>query len=299
MNDSGTATIFSHHRLPARQPRFARVTSTGTTASSRTAMECAVDRAVEAMSEDLCCDDGIAGIAADTFYSKFHFAREFSRITGTTARRFLAALRMQRAKAMILETDFGIADVSAMVGYVSVGTFSSRFAALVGMSPRQWRMSCGQVSALTRSPGTERGVLTGIVELPWDCAQVPCDVFVGAFPDSVVQGEPVACTRLSGGGAFELTGVPPGTWVVSVVAQAYHVDDDNTVRAVELRGRNVMTAFDDPATTQVASRFRLAPRRASDPPVVRGGVTMPTATQADSETPLLIPRKVARQNRYR
>ena len=79
-------------------------------------MEAAVISAIEAMHADALCEDGIEGLAVENFYSKFHFSRQFRRITGTTPRRFLAAVRMGQAKEHLLTGDDGIAEVSNLVG---------------------------------------------------------------------------------------------------------------------------------------------------------------------------------------
>lgn len=228
----------------------------------------AVRQAVQAMTRDLCCDDGIAGIAAANFYSKFHFTREFSRITGTTPRRYLAALRMQRAKTLLLQSDLGVVDVSTTVGYMSVGTFSSRFSALVGASPREWRKLGGRTAASPDVHGPGRTVLPGHVALLDDVAQPPLDVFVAVYEDSVVQGTPVACTRATDGTTFELRGVPAGSWVVSVLLRSLTADGTEVV----LRDRRRVAVSDDPTTRYLPLRLQPTTPCEFDPPVIFSGV---------------------------
>ena len=80
--------------------------------------------------------DHLAHIAA---ISKFHLVRVFDEITGTTPHHFVACLRMQRAKELLLKPDASITEVCLEVGYASLGTFSKTFSALVGVSPQQFR----------------------------------------------------------------------------------------------------------------------------------------------------------------
>ncbi|MDO8145903.1 helix-turn-helix transcriptional regulator [Isoptericola sp. 178] len=229
----------------------------------------AVEQAVLAMRADLFCGAGIADIASRTFYSKFHFTREFSRLVGTTPRRFLAALRMERASTMLLTTDLSIADAGTMVGYSSVGTFSTRFSALVGVSPRQWRACGGRPGAIDRVEGTATGQLRGQVDLGAAAETADCDVFVGAFEDSIVQGRPVAATRLDGPGAFHLDGLPPGEWTVVVLARVAHRGPGAHVEWLRADAR--MTAYADSSTSQLPVRLRMRSARPCDPPVLLGG----------------------------
>ena len=256
-------------------------------AADDSAIRAAVDQAVEAMRADLFCGSGIADIATRTFYSKFHFTREFSRLVGTTPRRFLAALRMERASTILLTTDLSIADAGTMVGYSSVGTFSTRFSALVGMAPRQWRGCGGRAPALGDVVGAASGQLQGVVELGDAARSAECDIFVGAFEDTVVQGPPVAAARLDGPGSFHLAGVPAGEWTVVVLARVAHAVPGG-VHVEWLRTSARMTAYADRHTLPLPTRLRPRPARPSDPPVLLGGTHAdpPPAAQRNREYPL-------------
>jgi AraC-like DNA-binding protein len=80
--------------------------------------------------------DALARIAA---ISKFHFVRVFDQLTGTTPHHFLACLRMQRAKELLLQSERAITDICFDVGYNSLGSFSKTFSDLVGVSPQEFR----------------------------------------------------------------------------------------------------------------------------------------------------------------
>lgn len=227
----------------------------------------AVHQAIGAMREDLLCDRGIGGIAEDTFYSKFHFTREFTKVTGTTPRRFLAALRMEKAKELLVTTSFGIADVSNMVGYSSVGTFSSRFSSLVGVAPRDWRVA-RRVATTDPFAGAGDGIVHGTVKVGEDTELADGRIFVGLYPDSVPQGQPIACTILERPGHFELHGVPEGTW--TLIVQAGSCRDGEG-----LRGRHEVQVWARAANTrQLPTMVTLRPCGPLDPPAVYEGSRM-------------------------
>ena len=54
--------------------------------------------------------------------SPYRFARTFRRITGIPPGKFLGALRLQRAKELLLTTDLFTSEVCYEVGYDSFGT---------------------------------------------------------------------------------------------------------------------------------------------------------------------------------
>src|SRR4030066_175369 len=61
----------------------------------------------------------------------------FDEITGTPPHHFLACLRMQRAKELLLQSESSITDICLEVGYTSLGSFSTTFRELVGFSPQE------------------------------------------------------------------------------------------------------------------------------------------------------------------
>jgi AraC-like DNA-binding protein len=78
-------------------------------------------------------------VAAVACMSPYHFHRSFARTYGETPQRYVTRLRIDHAKALLAGTDLSVLDVCLAVGYQSVGTFSRRFAAMVGRSPTDYR----------------------------------------------------------------------------------------------------------------------------------------------------------------
>jgi AraC-like DNA-binding protein len=91
--------------------------------------------------------DALAGAAG---YSKFHFVRAFADAYGETPRAYLTRRRIERAKDLLRGANLTITEVCMLVGFESVGSFSSRFKALVGVSPTRYRQ---QMSSAPPIPG--------------------------------------------------------------------------------------------------------------------------------------------------
>ncbi|MEU0565734.1 AraC family transcriptional regulator [Nonomuraea sp. NPDC005983] len=155
----------------------------------------------ENLSEEVTVDD-MAHVAR---FSKFHFSRIFQRATGVSPGRFLSALRLQKAKRLLLETSHSVTEICHIVGYSAVGTFSSRFKSMVGMAPVDYRQNGGFRPAppVSIGPAVIRGVITVTPEARDD------PMFIGVFPRRIPEGLPVLPTMIPQAGPFELSGVAP------------------------------------------------------------------------------------------
>src|SRR5215210_2451751 len=71
--------------------------------------------------------------------SKYHFARSFEVAYGETPMRHLTRRRIERAQDLLRSANLTITEICMLVGFSSLGSFSSRFRELVGESPTQYR----------------------------------------------------------------------------------------------------------------------------------------------------------------
>src|SRR3954464_3251304 len=69
----------------------------------------------------------VAALARAAHLSPAHFSREFRRAFGETPHQYLLTRRMERAAALLRNTDRSIADVCLTVGLRSVGSFTTTF----------------------------------------------------------------------------------------------------------------------------------------------------------------------------
>jgi len=78
-------------------------------------------------------------MASEAGFSKFHFARAFKETFGETPANYLTRRRVERAKDLLRSANLTVTEVCVLVGFSSLGSFSSRFSQLVGMSPRAFQ----------------------------------------------------------------------------------------------------------------------------------------------------------------
>jgi transcriptional regulator GlxA family with amidase domain len=71
--------------------------------------------------------------------SEAHFARSFRDAFGVPPHRYLLTRRIERAKALLRDTDLAIIDIAFQTGWNSLGTFGRVFRDITGESPTALR----------------------------------------------------------------------------------------------------------------------------------------------------------------
>jgi AraC-like DNA-binding protein len=89
----------------------------------------------------------VEALARDAHMSAGHFSREFKAAYGESPYSYLMTRRVERAMALLRRGDLSVTDVCFAVGCSSLGTFSTRFTELVGMSPSAYRKDAASTTA--------------------------------------------------------------------------------------------------------------------------------------------------------
>jgi AraC-like DNA-binding protein len=92
-------------------------------------------------------------MASEANLSKFHFARAFARAYGETPRNYLTRRRIERAKELLRGANLTTTEVCYLVGFESLGSFTTRFGELVGMTPGQYRRQTAAAGGPPPIPG--------------------------------------------------------------------------------------------------------------------------------------------------
>jgi len=243
--------------------------------ASYAAQMAAVERVIKYMYANLADEITLDDMARTAMFSKFHFSRLFRAVTGLSPGRFLSAVRLQAAKRMLISTTMSVTEICFCAGYNSVGTFSSRFAALVGVSPTVYRYNDGYISQLfvnvrRNDWGSSSSTLGGRLIAP---SREPGElVFVGVFPDPIIQGKPIRyaiCDDLSK--AFRLDGIPAGTWYL--LSYSFTQGDNSALLNPVHDNLSPLVAVHGPITVKSRLPLRpvdmvMRPMRMIDPPVL-------------------------------
>ncbi|MBY8863818.1 helix-turn-helix transcriptional regulator [Nocardia sp. CA2R105] len=89
----------------------------------------------------------VEALARDAHMSAGHLSRQFRLAYGESPYSYLMTRRIERAMALLRQGDLSVTEVCFAVGCSSLGTFSTRFSELVGVSPSVYRREQADATA--------------------------------------------------------------------------------------------------------------------------------------------------------
>jgi AraC family transcriptional regulator len=207
--------------------------------------------------------------------SPCHFNRLFRHVTGIPPVQFHYALRLDHAKRLLMGTDLSITEICFEVGYNSLGTFTSRFNQLVGLSPSAFR-HLTQMFFSARLSDFSAPLLES-ADLPASsrhmCGAVSgpeCDglIFLAVFPRAIPEGVPAVCALTSYSGSYSLPNPGRGVWYIFAVAVPWNAVGTQLFTLDGLRrGRSGPIHVDDNGWSG-DSKIELTSARILDPPIL-------------------------------
>lgn len=81
----------------------------------------------------------LVSIAESAGYSPYHLVRAFRAAYGETPGRYLTRRRVERARELLRSANLTVTEVCHLVGFSSLGSFSSLFTRLTGESPARFQ----------------------------------------------------------------------------------------------------------------------------------------------------------------
>jgi AraC-like DNA-binding protein len=88
----------------------------------------------------------VEALARGVNVSAGHLSRQFRQAYGESPYSYLMTRRIERAMALLRRGDLSVTEVCFTVGCSSLGTFSTRFAELVGVPPSTYRREAAGVT---------------------------------------------------------------------------------------------------------------------------------------------------------
>src|SRR5512133_905988 len=89
----------------------------------------------------------VEALARGAHLSAGHLSRQFRLAYGESPHAYVMTRRIERAMALLRRGDRSVTEVCFAVGCSSLGSFSSRFTELVGMSPSSYRRQAARATA--------------------------------------------------------------------------------------------------------------------------------------------------------
>jgi len=247
-----------------------RADQDGTLVAHQRGVELAIACMRESFGEPLALDD-LADVA---FMSRYHFNRVFTKIAGVSPCRFLAAIRMQEAKRLLLKTHRSVTDISLDVGYNSLGTFTRIFADFVGFAPVRFRQLAVPLRSMEVSTAitflhkqqeiSPSAPVVGEVR----CSNPLSLIIVGMFQVAIPRSDPTECTVLQGTTRFAFDSRPRRGWRIyaaGLLPGASLEDAMLATRGSVLVGSTILDSIDG---QHGDISVELREGRTIDPPVV-------------------------------
>jgi AraC family transcriptional regulator len=97
---------------------------------------------IEYIMENLEGSPTLGQMAAVAHLSPYHFARQFKAATGLAPHQYVIARRVERAQHLLRKDDeLELAEIALRAGFSDQSKFSFHFKRLIGVTPRQFRLS--------------------------------------------------------------------------------------------------------------------------------------------------------------
>jgi AraC family transcriptional regulator len=193
--------------------------------TTRELHQVAVERVIQTMHERLCDPLSLDDMADIACLSPYYFSRVFHQIVGVPPCEFLATLRIERAKHLLLTTSLSVTAICFEVGYVGLGSFTTRFTQQVGLAPRRLRTLVRNVvtpASLPHNKPRKSPTFFAQTEDVRGCILTTEPfhglIFAGLFPSPIPQGRPVRCIHLQTPGPYAISNVPDGRYFLLVAA---------------------------------------------------------------------------------
>jgi AraC-like DNA-binding protein len=94
----------------------------------------------------------VSALARAAHLSAAHFSREFRDAFGETPHQYLLTRRLERAAALLRTTDRTVADICLAVGLRSLGSFTTSFGRIYGLTPTAYRAAYPPATHRARIP---------------------------------------------------------------------------------------------------------------------------------------------------
>ena len=106
----------------------------------------AVSTACHYIEENLSQEITIDDLTEVVHLSKFYFIRLFKRYMGVSPYRYVQITRINRAKELLITTDYRVNEIADMTGFSNATRFTKLFSEMTGTTPTKYRKSSFQFS---------------------------------------------------------------------------------------------------------------------------------------------------------
>ncbi len=98
-----------------------------------------IDKIVKYIRDNIESDISLDDIAEHMNYSKYHLSRSFKKAKGTSIKRYIEAIKVEKGIEKIIKDEESVTDVASGVRHKSPGTFSNTFKKQTALTPKKYK----------------------------------------------------------------------------------------------------------------------------------------------------------------
>ncbi|SES99014.1 AraC-type DNA-binding protein [Oceanobacillus limi] len=191
-------------------------------------------KAIEYMKKNIDQEITSEELAGFVGYSAYHFNRIFKEVTGVPPRQYLTALRIEAGKQILVNSSSSILKALLHVGFRSIGSFSSKFKQLVGISPKKFQTTISELHQFvnkydfpleSNADPNDSPYITCYLDVPSDFKGI---LFIGLFPRPIPDQHPIIGTALRyNETTCTFSNVPTGSYYVLAAALSKSMNPKN------------------------------------------------------------------------
>ncbi len=118
-----------------------------------------IERVVEYIRDNIENNISLDDIAKEMNYSKFYLSRTFKEQKGNSIKKYIEALKVERAVSKLIDSEESVSDIALDLGHKSLGTFSNTFKKQTKISPKKYKKDASLSYKFLRKMIKNRGMM--------------------------------------------------------------------------------------------------------------------------------------------
>ncbi len=182
-----------------------------------------VEKVVEYIRDNIENEISLDDIAKEMNYSKFYLSRTFKEHKGTSIKKYIEALKVERAVSKLMESEESVTDIALDLGHKSLGTFSNTFKKQTKVSPKKYKKDASLAYKFLKKMIQDRNILvhynnfkktgnTFSIRIKYPKGYRHKITCMGLFKEALPKGEPVIGVASADILEFTIDNVPNGKY---------------------------------------------------------------------------------------
>ncbi len=186
-----------------------------------------IEKIVKYIRNNIESDITLDDIAEHMNYSKFHLSRSFKKAKGTTIKRYIEAIKIEKSIEKIIDDEESVTDIAYDVSHKSPGTFSNTFKKQTAISPKKYMKESSSAYKFLKKWIHEQNVLVHYanysktqnsfsIRVKYPDGYDPKITCIGLFAEAMPKGEPVVGVASSDILELTIENIPNGEYYLFI-----------------------------------------------------------------------------------